>query len=61
MNRDITTTEYEPDDELRDLLDEVLENATVSYGDEQDLVNPPWPSIRPACSDNSAPTRSKRG
>jgi hypothetical protein len=33
----ITATEYDPDDELRDLLDEVGQNASVSYGKEQDL------------------------
>jgi hypothetical protein len=33
----ITATGYDPDDELRGLLNEVLQDATVSYGDEQDL------------------------
>jgi hypothetical protein len=33
----VTATEYVPDDDLRELLDEVLQEATVSYGDEQDL------------------------
>lgn len=33
----VTATEYGPDDELRDLLTEVGQNATVSYGEEQDI------------------------
>lgn len=32
----ITATEYDPDDDIRDLLTEVLQDATVSYGEEQD-------------------------
>ena len=33
----VTATKYDPDDDLRELLEEVLHDATVSYGDEQDL------------------------
>jgi hypothetical protein len=33
----ITATEYDLDDELRGLLDEVGQNASVSYGKEHDL------------------------
>lgn len=33
----VTATEYDPDDELRDLLIEVGQNATVSYGEEQEI------------------------
>jgi hypothetical protein len=33
----VTATEYDPDDELRDLLTEVGQNATVSYGEEQEI------------------------
>lgn len=33
----VTTTGYDPDDELRDLLSEVLHDARVSHGDEQNL------------------------
>jgi len=34
---EVTETVYEPDDDLEQLLDEVLHEATVSYGEEQDL------------------------
>lgn len=33
----VTATEYTFSDELRDLLAEVGQNATVSYGEEQEI------------------------
>lgn len=35
--KQITQTDYDPDDELQALLAEVLQEATITYGDEHEL------------------------
>ena len=35
--QELTETAYEPDDELAELLGELLNEASVSYGEHQDL------------------------